>query len=185
MDEQLAEAVAGVRERFPMALSEPIEEFGELSVDVARDRIADVSKVLRDEVPFELLSDLSCVDYLGVMPPERRFLVALHLSSSTHPRRIRLRVWLPEGDERCPTVTLVWPGANFMEREAYDFFGITFEGHPDLRRIFMPDEWEGHPQRKDYPLGGVNVTYHHGAYIPPPDVRKQPTTTTGYPGRIS
>jgi NADH-quinone oxidoreductase subunit C len=184
MDDRLARIVAGARERFPMAISEPTEAFGEVSVDVARDRIADVGKILRDEAPFELLSDESCVDYLGLYPAEQRFLVTYHLSSPTHPMRLRLRVWIPDGDERCPSVTIVWPTANFHEREIYDFFGITFEGHPNLRRILMPDEWEGYPQRKDYPLGGTNVRYH-GAFIPPPDVRRQPTSTSGYPGRIS
>ncbi len=184
MDDRLASIVTHARERFPMAVSEPTEAFGEVAVEVARDRIADLGKILRDDAPFELLSDLSAVDYLGVNPSERRFLIAYHLSSPSHPHRLRLRVWIPEGDERCPTVTSVWPTANFHEREVFDFFGITFEGHPNLRRLFMPDEWEGYPQRKDYPLGGTNVQYH-GAFIPPPDVRKQPTTTTGYPGRLS
>jgi len=184
MDDRLASIVAHARERFPMAVSQAVEEFGEVSVDVSRDRIADLGKILRDDTPFELLSDLSCVDYLDVNASDRRFLVAYHLSSPKHPYRLRLRVWIPDGDERCPTVTSVWPTANFHEREIFDFFGITFEGHPNLRRIFMPDEWEGYPQRKDYPLGGTNVQYH-GAFIPPPDVRKQPTTTTGYPGRLS
>jgi NADH-quinone oxidoreductase subunit C len=184
MEDRLGRIVAGARERFPMAVSEPTEAFGEVSVEVARERITDVCKILRDDAPFEILSDLSCVDYLDLNPPERRFLVAYHLSSPQHPSRLRLRVWIPEGDERCPSVTIVWPTANFHEREAFDFFGIGFEGHPNLRRILMPDEWEGHPQRKDYPLGGTNIQYH-GAFIPPPDIRRQPTSTTGYPGRIS
>jgi len=184
MDDRLASIVTYARERFPMAVSEAVEAFGQVAVDVARDRIADVGKILRDDAPFEILSDLSCVDYLGVHQPERRFLVAYHLSSPQHPHRLRLRVWIPEGDERCPTVTSVWPTANFHEREAFDFFGITFEGHPNLRRIFMPEEWDGFPQRKDYPLGGTNVRYH-GAFVPPPDLRTQPTATSGYPGRTS
>jgi NADH-quinone oxidoreductase subunit C len=184
MEDRLGRIVAGARERFPMAISEPVEAYGEVSIEVARDRIADVGKILRDDAPFELLSDLSCVDYLGLNPPEKRFLVAYHLSSPGHPLRLRLRVWIPDGDERCQSVTIVWPTANFHEREVYDFFGITFEGHPNLRRILMPDEWEGYPERKDYPLGGTNVRYH-GAFIPPPDVRRQPTSTSGYPGRIS
>jgi NADH-quinone oxidoreductase subunit C len=167
-----------------MAVSEAAEQFGEVSVDVARERIQDVGKILRDDVPFDLLSDLSCVDYLGINDAQRRFLVAYHLSSPDHPHRLRLRVWVPEGDERVPSVVSVWPTANFQEREIFDFFGIAFEGHPNLRRIFMPEEWEGHPQRKDYPLGGTNVQYH-GAFIPPPDVRRNPATTTGYPGRLS
>src|SRR6266545_5024365 len=116
MDDRLGRIVAGARERFPMAVSEPDEAFGDVSLDVARDRITDVGKILRDDAPFEILSDLSCVDYLGLNPPERRFLVAYHVSSPKHPSRLRLRVWIPEGDERCPSVTIVWPTANFHER---------------------------------------------------------------------
>jgi len=170
MDDRLASIVTHARERFPMAVSEPAEAFGEVSVEVARDRIADLSKILRDDAPFELLSDLSAVDYLGVNPSERRFLIAYHLSSPSHPHRLRMRVWIPEGDERCPTVTSVWPTANFHEREVFDFFGVVFDGHPDLRRIEMPEDWEGHPLRKSEPLAGV-ATRYKGAFIPPPDQR--------------
>jgi NADH-quinone oxidoreductase subunit C len=184
MDDRIADVCRRARERFHERVGEPVEEFGQASVEVARADVADVTRFLRDTFPFELLSDLSCVDFLSVQPPERRFLVAYHVTSLTHNLRLRLRVYVPEGDETCPSVTGVWPTANWHEREVYDFFGITFEGHPDLRRIFMPDDWEGHPQRKDYPLGGVKVEYK-GAQVPPPDVRTQPTTTSGYPGRIS
>ncbi|MGH2727282.1 MAG: NADH-quinone oxidoreductase subunit C, partial [Actinomycetota bacterium] len=91
---------------------------------------------------------------------------------------------VPTTDARVPSVTLEWPTADHQEREVYDMFGVVFEGHPDLRRILMPDDWEGHPQRKDYPLGGTKVEFK-GALVPPPDIRRQPTTTTGYPGRIA
>ncbi len=184
MDERLAKICADARERFHERVTEPVEAYGQASIEVDRDGLVEVVSFLRDEFPFELLSDLSCVDYLGVEPPQRRFLVAYHLSSLQHNARLRLRVYLPEDDVRCPSLTSVWPTANWHEREVFDFFGVTFEGHPDLQRIFMPDEWEGHPQRKDYPLGGVKVEYK-GALVPPPDVRGQPTTTSGYPGRIS
>lgn len=181
MDAALEAIVAHARETFPEAIGEPTEAFGDTSVDVERARLPEIATLLRED--FELLADWSCVDHLG--PSERRFLCAAHLASVRHPHRIRLRVWVPEGDESCPSLVGVWPTANFHEREMFDFFGIRFEGHPDLRRLFMPDEWEGHPQRKDYPLGGVNTQYHHGHFIPPPDVRRQTTTTTGYPGRTS
>jgi NADH-quinone oxidoreductase subunit C len=185
MDAGLAELLARVRERFPEGVSEPIEEFGEISVDVARPALVDVATFVRDQYPFELLADLSAVDFLGLRPAEQRFLVAAHLYSFRRNQRLRLRVWIPEGDETCPSLFFVWPTADWQERETFDFFGIRFEGHPDLRRIMMPDDWEGHPQRKDYPLGGNRTDFKHGAFIPPPDVRRQPTTTTGYPGRIS
>ena len=185
MDEKLAVIVAEARERFPLAVSEPVEEFGQTSVDFARDGLSDIAGFLRDEVPFELLADWSCVDFLGVEPSERRFMCAAHLASVRSPERLRLRVWIPEGDECCPSLTALWPGADYMEREIFDFFGITFDGHPDLRRIFMPEDWEGHPQRKDYPLGGVNVQYKNGAFIPPPNLRVPPEATTGYPGRTA
>lgn len=186
MDDRLGQLIGRARERFPEAVSEPFEALGEVSIDVARDRLGEVAGWLRDEGPFELLADLSGVDFWGVNESPRRFLVALHLLSLATGMRLRLRVWVPEGDERCPSVTAVWPTANWHEREAYDFFGIVFEGHPDLRRIEMPEDWDGFPQRKDYPLGGVNVRYWN-ANVPPPDRRGQPTgeTTTGYPGRTS
>jgi NADH-quinone oxidoreductase subunit C len=176
MNETLAAVCSGLRERFPEHVSEPEEAFDEVSVRVDRDRIVEVCTLL--------LSDRSGVDFLNAAPPEDRFLVAYHLTSMARNVRLRLRVFVPEGDERVPTVTGVWPTANWHEREVYDFFGIRFDGHPDLRRILMPDDWEGHPHRKDYPLGGTKVEFK-GATVPPPDIRRQPTTTTGYPGRIS
>ena len=184
MNETLTDVCAGLRERFPDHISEPEEAFGEVSVRVPRDRLTEVCTYLRDEEGFELLSDLSGVDYLGVAPAEDRFLVAYHVTSLSRRARLRLRVFVPDGDERLPTVSGVWPTANWQEREVYDFFGITFVGHPDLRRILMPDDWDGFPHRKDYPLGGTKVEFK-GATVPPPDLRRQPTTTTGYPGRIA
>ncbi len=184
MNEALQQVCAGLRERFPEHVSEPEETLGEVSVRVGRDRIADVCASLRDEAGFELLADLSGVDFLGVAPAAERFLIAYHLYSLGKNVRLRLRVFLAEGDETVPSVAGVYPTANWQEREVYDFFGVVFEGHPDLRRILMPDDWEGHPQRKDYPLGGTKVEFK-GALVPPPDSRRQPTTTTGYPGRLS
>lgn len=179
------ELLANARERFPEEVSEVTDDLGMPSVDVARAVLPQVAHILRIDGPFELLADWSAVDYLGHNPASQRFLCAAHLASVQHSERVRLRVWIPEDDPRCPTLTGEWPGANAQEREIFDFFGIVFDGHPDLRRIFMPDEWDGHPQRKDYPLGGVNTQYHHGAFIPPPDLRREQTTTTGYPGRTS
>jgi NADH-quinone oxidoreductase subunit C len=184
MDATLGAICSGLRERFPEHTSDPEEAFGEVSVRVARERIVEVCRLLRDAGPFELLSDVSGVDFLGVAPPEDRFLISYHLTSLARNVRLRLRVFVPDGDEVAPSVTEIWPTANWQEREIFDFFGIRFEGHPDLRRILMPDDWDGHPHRKDYPLGGTKVEFK-GASVPPPDVRRQPTTTTGYPGRLS
>ena len=184
MDEALGAICAGLRERFPEHVSEPQEEFGEVSVRVAREGIVEACTHLRDAERFEVLADLSAADFLGVAPRDDRFLISYHLSSLTRSLRLRLRMFVPEGDERAPSVAGVWPTANWQEREVYDFFGIRFTDHPDLRRILMPDDWEGFPHRKDYPLGGTNVEFK-GAFVPPPDVRRQPTTTTGYPGRLA
>ncbi len=101
---------------------------------------------------------------------EPRFWVAYELFSTTHHHRLRVKVGLSEADARVPSVTSLFPTANWHEREAYDFFGIVFDGHPDLRRILLPDGWEGWPLRKDEPLGGVNTRYE-GAFIPPVDRR--------------
>jgi len=91
--------------------------------------------------------------------------------SITHNRRIRLEVSVPDADPHIPSVVDVYPACNWHERETWDFFGIIFDGHPGLTRIEMPDDWKGHPQRKDYPLGGIPVEYR-GATVPPPDERR-------------
>ena len=93
------------------------------------------------------------------------------LTSMTYRRRVRLEVAVSAEQPRVPSVTSVYPTADWQERETYDFFGVVFDGHPNLTRILMPDDWEGFPQRKDYPLGGVPVEYK-GAEIPPPDKRR-------------
>ena len=97
-----------------------------------------------------------------------------HLTSITHGRRLRLEVAVPDADPHVPSTTSVYPTNDWHERETFDFFGIVFDGHPSLTRIQMPDDWPGHPQRKDYPLGGIPVEYK-GATIPPPDQRRSYT----------
>jgi NADH-quinone oxidoreductase subunit C len=142
----------------------------ELTLHVLPDKVAEVCQVLRDDedLRFELLSCLSGVDYPS--QPDRLHVV-YHLTSMTYRRRLRLETAVTLEDPHVATVTGVYPTADFHEREAWDFFGVVFDGHPALTRIFMPDDWQGHPQRKDYPLGGVPVEYK-GAQIPPPDERR-------------
>ncbi len=121
------------------------------------------------ELRFEL-----CLGVSGVHYPEEagRELHAVYpLMSITHNRRIRVEVAAPDADPHIPSLYTVYPTVDWHERETYDFFGIVFDGHPALTRIEMPDDWVGHPQRKDYPLGGIPVEYH-GAEIPPPDQRR-------------
>jgi NADH-quinone oxidoreductase subunit C len=126
---------------------------------------------MRDDpsLRFELCSSVSGVDYLSSDP--RRLHVVYHLTSMTYRRRIRLEVAVTAEDPHVPSVTGVYPTADWQERETFDMFGVVFDGHPSLTRILMPDDWDGHPQRKDYPLGGVPVEYHD-ATIPPPDTRR-------------
>jgi NADH-quinone oxidoreductase subunit C len=184
-DEQLLELCARAKQMHAN-VGEPVVEFGELSIDVPAESLIEVVTFLKAEGPFEQLADASAIDWLGHEPDERRFLVSVQLASISHPLRLRLRVWLPSEEPRCPSLTSVWIGAEALEREMYDFFGITFDGNPNLTRIFMPDEWIGYPQRKDYPLGGIDVSYEHGQAVTPPDERaRRATTTTGYPGRTS
>jgi NADH-quinone oxidoreductase subunit C len=143
---------------------------GELTFHVQRDHLVDFCRTLRDDpaLRYELCSSVSAVDYLGT--PDRLHSV-YHLTSMTYRRRIRLEVAVTAEDPHVPSVTSVYPTADWHERETWDMFGIVFDGHPALTRILMPDDWDGHPQRKDYPLGGVPVEYHD-ATIPPPDTRR-------------
>jgi NADH-quinone oxidoreductase subunit C len=160
----LADYQARIRESFPEAVTGARTELGSEILVVAREHLVDAALVLRDEFGFAMLLDVSCVDWV---PREPRYDVNYNLLNPTQMSRLRLKVQLP--DEEAPHVasaTAVWPGADWHEREVYDFFGIVFDGHPYLRRIFMPDEWIGHPLRKDYPVGGVPVEYRiEPAYV--------------------
>ncbi len=160
---------ARLHDRFPDA----ILARGELTVVVdAPDLVATLEELRADpDLALDTLSDLSSTDW-----PERvpRFWVAYHLRSRSHGHRLRVKVGLLEEEPHVPSVTGLFPTADWQEREVFDFFGIDFEGHPDLRRILMPDEWEGHPLRKDYDLGGVGTAFKHGAHIPPVDQRSFP-----------
>ncbi len=144
---------------------------GEITFFVARERLVDLCRTLRDDegLRFEMCASVSGVDY-GV-DVVRRLHVVYHLLSLTYRRRIRLEVGLDLDDPHLPSIVEVYPTADWHERETWDMFGIVFDGHPALTRILMPDDWDGHPQRKDYPLGGIAVEYK-GATIPPPETRR-------------
>jgi NADH-quinone oxidoreductase subunit C len=154
-----------LRERFPDA----VEARGELTLIVERgellDRLRDLQRA--DDLSFDFLSDATATDWPDREP---RFWVAYHLSSSAHQHRIRVKVGLVSDDPVVPSIVPLYPAADYFEREVFDLYGIEFEGHPDLRRILMPDDWDGHPLRKDYGIGGVGTQYK-GAFIPPVDQR--------------
>lgn len=167
-------------------LAQPVVEYEEVSLDCPREILVATAQWLKENAPFELLADWSAIDWLGHELIERRFCLSAQLAAVGHPGRIRLRVWIPEADPQCPSLGGVWSAAQALEREMWDMFGVTFSGHPNLTRILMPDGWVGHPQRKDEPLGGINVSYEHGQSVSAPDDRvKRATSTTGYPGRTS
>jgi NADH-quinone oxidoreductase subunit C len=146
-------AVEQLREWDSQSVAEVIEFRGETTIVVPRERLVRASEYLKAEpsLLFSFLSDISPVDRF---PLEPRFEVNYHLLSIDRKERLRLKVRLPGRDPVIPSVTAVWPTANWHEREAFDLFGIQFQGHPDLRRILMPDEWEGYPLRRDYPTEG-------------------------------
>ena len=131
---------------------EVIEAFGEVTVFVPREAILEACYFLRDDHGFDMLADLCGCDRGPEEDP--RFEVNYHLFSTTHYQRIRLKVLLSEDDPKVDSVTDVWRTADWHERETYDLVGIIFEGHPDLRRILLPSDFDGHALRKDYPLCG-------------------------------
>jgi NADH-quinone oxidoreductase subunit C len=146
--------VAALQREHPEWISEIVEALGEVTVIVPREHIVEVCLALKAgaETGFNFLADVCGADR-GV-EEEPRFEVNYHLFSTTKYHRLRLKVLLDEGDVRVPTVTGVWRTANWHERETYDLFGVVFEGHPDLRRILLPDDWQGYALRKDFPLRG-------------------------------
>lgn len=123
----------------------------ELSIYVARENIRDACSHLKSQGLTDYMSDVTCADYY---PREPRFELAYHLLSITKKERVRLKVQISGDDPVLESITSVWPSANFFEREIFDLFGIRFLGHPYLRRIMLPEDWEGHPLRKDYPVEG-------------------------------
>ena len=162
---------ASTGESFDEVVEAVVVDRGELTLHVVPEAVPAVLQTLRDhpDLRFELLSSLSGVDYLGA--DERRLHVVYDVCSMTFARRLRVETAVTAEDPHVPSATGVYPTADWHERETWDFFGVVFDGHPALTRIEMPDDWEGHPQRKDYPLGGVPVEYK-GAQVPPPDTRR-------------
>lgn len=167
----LVEVLDGSGTGYANAVESVVVDREELTLHIARAHLVEVAQVLRDDqdLRFELSLGVSGVHY----PHDagRELHAVYHLVSVTHSRRLRLEVAVPDSDPHLPSTVSVYPTNDWHERETYDFFGMIFDGHPALARIEMPDDWPGHPQRKDYPLGGIPVEYK-GATIPPPDQRR-------------
>ena len=173
-DEVADELAAGLERSggtVPEAVSQVVVDRGELTLHVPPEHLVAVARLLRDmpSLGFEM-----CLGVSGVLYPwdaGRELHAVYPLLSITHNRRVRLEVSVPDSDPRVPSLVEVYPTCDWHERETWDFFGIIFEGPPALTRIEMPDDWKGHPQRKDDPLGGIPVEYR-GATIPPPEDRR-------------
>ena len=142
------ELVARLRAEFGSGIIDAIEDRKQAIIVVECARLAEIALHLRDDEKFDLLSDLTAVDW---PKREKRFDIVLNLYSFPNNERLRVKAHASE-DEKVPSVSGVWPTANWLEREVYDMFGIVFSGHPDLKRILLPDGWQGHPLRKDYDI---------------------------------
>jgi NADH-quinone oxidoreductase subunit C len=129
---------------------------GQVSLEIAPEKIVQVCRFLTDQEQYRRLSGVTAVDWF---PEEPRFEVVYLLHSLQRNARLRLNCRLRGDQAGIDSVTEIWPGANWYEREVFDLFGVVFRNHPNLRRIMMPDDWEGHPLRKDYPVGGLKYTY--------------------------
>ena len=167
--DEVADDLERAYPEFADAIEKVVVDRGELTIHVKREKLIEVARILRDKLLFEM-----CMGVNGVHYPEdkERELHAIYpLLSITNNRRIRLEVACPDSDPHISSLVEVWAGNNWHERETYDMFGIIFDGHPALTRILMPDDWQGHPQRKDYALNGIAVEYK-GATTPAPDNRR-------------
>ncbi len=154
------------------AIEAVVVDRDELTLHIAPAHLVEVCQHLRDDqdLRFEFCLGVSGVHYPA--DAGRELHAVYPIQSITHNRRLRVEVSVPDANPHIPSVTSVYPANNWHERETWDFFGIIFDGHPGLSRIEMPDDWVGHPQRKDYPLGGIPIEYK-GAEIPSPDQRRQ------------
>ncbi|MDY0000159.1 MAG: NADH-quinone oxidoreductase subunit C [Polyangia bacterium] len=153
-------ALEAIKKKFSSELLSEHAQHGDETLVVKKEKLVQIAEFSRDdaELAFDVLVDLTVVDYLieGRTP---RFEVVLHLRSTSKKHRLRLKVPLEEGAPKVPSVVGVWKSATWMEREAYDMYGVVFEGHPDLRRILLYPEFEGHPLRKDYPMARRQPLY--------------------------
>lgn len=167
--DEIADALERAYPAFNEAIEKVVVDRGDLSLHIKPAKVAEVAKILRDELLFEM-----CMGTTGVHFPNDsgRELHAIYpLLSITKNQRVKLEVSVPSSNPHLPSLTGVWASCNWHEREAFDMFGLVFDGHPGLTRILMPDDWPGHPQLKDYPLGGIPVEYK-GATVPPADERR-------------
>ncbi len=145
-------AVEKLQGKFAASILEVKQDRGDWIVTVKKEEIIPVLSFLKKECAFSMLTDVTAVDYLGKL--DDRFMMVYQLTSVAHKDRIRIKAPVSEADCRIGSATQVFASAGWLEREVYDLFGITFDKHPDLRRILMTDDWVGHPLRKDYPLQG-------------------------------
>jgi NADH-quinone oxidoreductase subunit C len=143
-------AIEVIRAALPAALLDAKFDRGELTLKIAREHIRGTAALVQ-KAGYNFLEDVTCVDYY---PGEPRFQVIYHIVSHSLKARVRLAAPIESIDLEIDSIVPIWPSADFYEREVFDLFGIRFGGHPNLRRIMMPDEWEGHPLRKDYPVEG-------------------------------
>jgi NADH-quinone oxidoreductase subunit C len=154
--EQLA--LDKIKAAFPDAVEDTAEFRDETTLIIGKDQVRAVCQLLRDDpdLRYNFLSDIVADDYLPAFP---RFAVSYHLLSMPNKHRLRLRTWVEDPDEGPETLADVWPIATWLEMEVWDLMGVRFEGNNSLRRLFLPEDWEGHPLRKDYPLGYEEVQF--------------------------
>lgn len=156
---------AALQAAMPGVLQDTHNFRDETTLVVAPADVVATCRFLRDTsgLVYNFLSDISAVDYWPEQERPERFGICYHLLSMLYGRRLRVKIYVAEDGAEAPTMTGVWPGANWLEREIFDLMGISFSGHPDMRRILMPADWDGHPQRRDYPLGYEQVQFSFNA----------------------
>lgn len=152
-------AVGKLKQKFADAVLDVAEFRGETTITVKKEQIVEICNFLKSDLGYNFLCDLCGVDYLGQSP---RFMVVYNIYNISLKDRLRIKVPVEESDATVDTVSTVWKTANWPERECWDLMGISFNNHPDLRRILMADDWEGHPLRKDYPLQGPDREPYQG-----------------------
>lgn len=154
-----ADAVQQLKEKLGEVLVKETEFHGEMTIEVRKEHLLEVLSFFKNEAGYEVLIDLTAVDYIE---PVKRSKIMYWLHHPLNYARVRVILFI-DREERIPSVTPLWEGANWYERELFDMFGVHFEGHPDMKRILMPDDWHGHPMRRDYALTEERVQFKHGA----------------------